>query len=93
MFDPSKLVPGDWVSMKYGFERYDFYVLWNEPSAELLALGKPNWIVGDVVTFEYENLTKNYHAPVFRGHTDRRWWRKFMIGIRDLICPFKLLKS
>lgn len=91
-FEPSKLVPGDWVNMWFGFERHDFYVQKNFLEYEIVRMSLTTWCVDTHYDLTYDELKDMKIQPVLIGHTKKKWWWRF-IPWRQLICPFKSLKS
>jgi hypothetical protein len=82
--DLSALQPGDWIRIDYGFGRLRFCLLGRE--GDYLVLAHPGWLAShELVINGAEVAAKD---PVFIGRGRARWWRKFLPGMRDLICPY-----
>lgn len=81
-----KFLPGDWISMYYGFERKMFYVLKYNHQTGIIVIGSPKWCVSDSVTMEIEELLSRKAKYVCS--TRRNILRYIFFPLRDLICPF-----
>jgi len=88
-----RLRTGEWIDMKYGFERNIFYVVQNYPEHGIIILSSPEWLSTSLLPFTYDQFLYGRHDP-------KSWWRKtrkrFIIQfllppiIGELFCPFKL---
>lgn len=88
------LQPGDWLLIKYGFDRLPFYVIKNLKQKEMILAGYPRWLVSCSTFFTYHSLSnQEMNGDVIKiGHTEARWWWKYLPwSMRDLYCPFKPL--
>lgn len=92
------LVPGDWIEMQYGYDRFDWYVLEKKPHGVMI--GKPSWMVSAAELFTRDRLFDGcrlncdgelYESqtgpPVYLGRGKKKWWWK-LLPFRGLICPF-----
>ena len=74
---------GDWVLMKYGFDKHAFYVL--EVSESNVKLGLPSWLVSSSKWFSlsYPDLI----AADYLGRGRKTIMSRIPI-LNDIFCPF-----
>ncbi len=81
-----KFLPGDWISMFYGFDREIFYVLKYNSETGIVIIGNPKWCVSDSKTIGIEELLSRKAKYVCS--TRRNILRYIFFPFRSVICPF-----
>lgn len=81
-----EFLPGDWISMFYGFERELFYVLKYNPDTGIVVVGSPKWCVSSSKTMGIEELL--LRKAKYICSTRRNIIRYIFFPLRNLICPF-----
>jgi len=85
-----RLIPGDWILYRYGFEPSRFYVKY--ASKNTVLLGKTSWLADSYVAVPIRQFELEEAQYLGRG-AERRWRRYLPRFIRVLVCPFTLPDS
>ena len=81
-----KLVAGDWILWKFGFNQIVFYVVKNYPTIECIFLNRTQWCLSAAMPVNYKELKREGFALL--GHTKKKWWFN-VFAFTDLCHPFK----
>jgi len=84
----SRLVPGDWLRITYGYDRITVYVV--ENTGYSIIFNKRHWPVSSGgIEEKYSDSTWKDEggSPIYLGRTKKRWWWK-ILPWRDVVCPY-----
>ena len=90
---PELLRQGDWIAMKYGYSDAAWYVVENRAAERRVRLGSAQWLFRDAMWLEYDFLEGASRNTRVIGRTKPRWWWRWLPSdLRDMVCPFPVVK-